>query len=233
MLAKLYNGLAIISIASILAIGAMVGLLLGSGRLTPERLETIAQVLRGELDEQAEATDDAQASGSSSEEAGQPGPATAASADEIRQQQREQQLTRALQERAQRDLRAQRELLDQALQRLITAEERFEEDRQAWKTKLEQRQGAVRDEGFEKELQFVAKLPPKQAKEHLVLKWKDEPAEAVRLLSALPVSTGKRVLEQLKTPQEIQIMHALLEQLSADDINPLEPGSGKTAGSQR
>ena len=53
MLAKLYNGLVILAIATTLAVGAFVGLLFGSGRLTTGRIETMAAVLRGEYDEDA------------------------------------------------------------------------------------------------------------------------------------------------------------------------------------
>jgi hypothetical protein len=230
VLGKLYNALAIVSIATMLAVGAVAGLLLGSGRLTTQRLERIAQVIRGELDELPQPTETAEPA-AAADEPDEKQVYQAASDEEIRQQRRDEQLRRALGERAYRDLVAQRQLLDQTLQHLITAEERFEESRTAWQTELERRLGAARDEGFEKELQFVAKLPPKQAKEHLVRKWKEHPADATYLLSALPVSTGKRILEQLKTPEEMQIMHELLERLGKQTATPLETGSGTTAGS--
>jgi hypothetical protein len=175
-------------------------------------------VLRGDSPE-AEEAQPADAEDTEDQEPEAEPTSQSASAEEIRQQRRDEQLRRALSERAYRDLIAQRELLDRALQELVISEERFEAQKTAWQTALEQRRGAARDAGFDKELQYVAKLPPKQAKEHLVLKWKKHPADAVRLLAALPTSTGKRVLEQLKTPDEIQIMHELLEQLGQESID--------------
>ncbi|MFQ5804917.1 MAG: hypothetical protein ACE5I3_00540 [Phycisphaerae bacterium] len=227
MLGKLYHALAVISIAVVLAGGALFGLLYGTGRLTPERVKTIARVLRGELDEVEQA--EVAAAGNQPSEGGEQGPRSA-SAEEIRQQRRDSQLRRALGERAYRDLISQRELLDQVLQHLITKQERFQEERATAKAALERRLGAALDDGFEKERQYVASIAPKQAKEHLVLKWKKHPADAVHLLNALPLSKGKRILEQLKTPEEIQIMHELLERLSKEKVDPLEPRSGKTAG---
>lgn len=227
MLGKLYHTLAIISIATILALGGLVGLLCGTGRLTSEQVDTIAKALRGELDE----TEQAEVAPIASERSEEGGPDTkAASAEEIRQQRRDNQLRRALSERAYRDRIAQRELLDQALQYLITEQERFEAEQAAAKAQIERRQGAARDKGFEKELQYVASIAPKSAKEHLVRKWKKRPADAVRLMNALPPSKGKRILEQLKTPEEIQIMHELLERLSEERVDQFEPRSGKTAG---
>jgi hypothetical protein len=215
VLAKLYNAVAIVSIATLLATGALVGVLFGTDRLTPERLETIAEVLRGELDEDSAAEGEDAAMTQPSAE-----PTAAPSAEQLKEEQRDEQLRRALQERAYRDLRAQRELLDQALAHLISAEERFEESKAEWQAQLKRRRGETRDEGFEKEVEYVTKLPAKQAKKHLVLKWEEHPADAVRLLDALPTSTGKRILEQLETPEELQIMHELLERLGQQSLEP-------------
>ena len=69
----------------------------------------------------------------------------------------------------------------------------------------------MRDEGFEKELKLVSKLPAKQAKAHVMQKFAESPADAVRLLNTLPESSVKRILGQMKTPEELQIMHELVK----------------------
>ena len=226
MLGKLYHTFAVVSIAILLAGGALLGVRYGTGKLTSEDVATIVQVLRGEPQPAPEAAppDD------DGEDGGEPQMTRSASAEEIRRQRREDQLHRALVERSRRDLIAQQELLDRALQELIIREEELTEHRTAWEHELEQQRGAALDEGFEKEMQYTAKLPPKQAKAHLLLKWDQHPADAVRLLAALPTSTGRRILEQMKTPDEIQIMHELLERLSQEDVDINDDGSGMTAG---
>ena len=103
------------------------------------------------------------------------------------------------------------------------AEERFERNQKQRELELEQQRGAARDEGFEKELRIVSKLSPKLAKEHIVRKWKQSPDDAVRMLNALPESASKRTLGQMKTPEEIQITHELLERLSKEDVEQFEP----------
>jgi hypothetical protein len=216
---KLYHTAAIVSIAIVLAGGALLGLMYGTGKLTAEQVGAVAAILRGESSQPAE-TPDAEAAGEASD--AEP-TAKAASAEEIRQQRRGAQLRRALDERAARDRIAQRQLLEQAMQHLLTAEERFEEDKKQWELELEQRRGAARDEGFEKELRIVAKLSPKLAKEHIIQKWKESPDDAVRMLNALPESTSKRILGQMKTPEEVQITHELLERLSKEDVKQFEP----------
>lgn len=219
MFGKLYHTAAVVSIALVLAGGGLVGLLYANGQLTAERVDAIAAVLRGTPVEAGEAV-----VVDAAEEPNEAGsPERAASAEEIRQQRREAQLHRALNERAARDCVAQRRLLEQAMQHLLTTEEQFERDRKEWEAELERRRGAARDEGFEKELRIVSKLSPKLAKEHVVRKWKESPDDAVRMLNALPESTSKRILGQMKTPEEMQITHELLERLSREEVQQFEP----------
>ena len=219
MFGKLYHTAAVVSIAIVLAGGALLGLMYGTGKLTAEQVEAIAAVLRSDPNQPAE-TPEAEAA----EEASDVEPTgKATSAEEIRQQRRDAQLRRALDERATRDRIAQRQLLEQAIQHLLTAEERFEQNQKQWEQERKRRRGAARDEGFEKELRIVSKLSPKLAKEHIIRKWKQSPDDAVRMLNALPESTSKRILGQMKTPEEIQITHELLERLSKEDVEQFEP----------
>lgn len=219
MFGKLYHTAAVVSIAIVLAGGALLGLMYGTGKLTAEQVEAIAAVLRSDPNQPAE-TPEAEAA----EEASDVEPTgKATSAEEIRQQRRDAQLRRALDERATRDRIAQRQLLEQAIQHLLTAEERFERNQKQWEQERKRRRGAARDEGFEKELRIVSKLSPKLAKEHIIRKWKQSPDDAVRMLNALPESTSKRILGQMKTPEEIQITHELLERLSKEDVEQFEP----------
>lgn len=219
MFGKLYHTAAVVSIAIVLAGGALLGLMYGTGKLTAEQVEALAAVLRSDPNKPAE-TADAEAA----EEATDVEPTgKATSAEEIRQQRRDAQLRRALDERAARDRIAQRQLLEQAMQHLLTAEERFERNQKQWAQELDRRRGAARDEGFEKELKIVSKLSPKLAKEHIIRKWKESPDDAVRMLNALPESTSKRIFGQMKTPEEIQITHELLERLSKEEVEQFEP----------
>ena len=216
MFAKLYHTVAIVATAIVLAGGGLVGVMYGTGKLTAERIEALAAVLRQDPNQPVEATDTV------ADESVAPS-TRAASAEELRQQQQDAQLRRVLDERAANDRIAQRRLLDQALHHLVLAEERLERDKAQWDEELKRRRGAARDAGFSKELSLIADLPPKTAKDHLIRKWKESPADAVRLLNALPKSTSKRILGQMKSPEELQITHELLERLSQDDPAQFEP----------
>ena len=214
MIAKLYHTLAIISIAIVLAGGGLTGMMYGTGKITPERIDQITKILRGEepaVEATAAAVTDNQGNPSTL-------PAKSSSADEVRRQRREEQLLRALGERAARDRASQRQLLDQTIQHLVMSEEKFERDKQRWKAEMERRQTAADDKGFAKELSIVSKLPSQLAKEHIIKKWNNSPADAVRLINALPESTSKKIFSQMKTSEETEIMHELLEQLGKNVV---------------
>ncbi len=225
MLSKLYNLLAAVSLATLLAGGGFVGLLAANGTLA-DRAAQLAQLLSGETDD-ATAAD---AQGATSQPASQPAEGRARSAEELRQQRLAEQMTRALAERAQRDLAAQRELLERALQHLITEEEQFDQSREAWLAQQDRLRNQNRDEGFEREVKLVTKLAPAQAKEHLVRTWQKHPADAVRLIKALSPSQAQRIFDQMRSAEELQLLHELLEQLRNQDIDELAPASGKTPG---
>ncbi len=226
MLGKIYNLVAPLAVALVLAAGSFVGFLFGSGRLTATRLERIAQVLRGELD----ATPPPAAPTSAPAEPAAGSGARVRPAEEVRAARRRDHLESLRIERAKADLEAQRQLLDQALQRVVTEQERLAE--QKARLAEEQKPKAAPtgpDVGFEKELEYVSGLNPRQAKEHVLRVWRKHPADAVRLFAALDVSRGRRILEQFKSPEELQIVSDLLERVRLQRSS--EAGlSGTTGG---
>ena len=211
MIKKLYSLFAFLSLVVVLAGGGLGGYLFATGKLTPERIDQMAAIVRGETESTDGVTDDTQVVKPDQGELGDV--AQGPSAEELRRRQREDQIIRAMGERAYRDRQSQRQLLDQAMQHLLTTQEQFERDKKRWQDEQDLRRAETRDEGFEKELKVVMKLSPTLAKEHLILKWKESQSDAVRLMNALPDSTIKRILGQMKSPEEIQITHELLEQL--------------------
>lgn len=227
MLGKLYNLVAPLAVATVLTVGSFAGYLFASGRLTAARLERLAQVLRGELD--APPPGPAPTSAPAD-------PAPAASprvraAEEVRAARRRDHLESLRLERAKADLEAQRQLLNQALQQVVTEQERLAQQKAEFAEQQKPKPAPTGpDEGFEKELEYVSGLNPRQAKEHVLRVWRKHPADAVRLFAALDVGRGKRILEQFKTPEELQIVSDLLERVRLQ--RPSEAGvSGTTGGS--
>lgn len=243
MLSKIYNAVAVLAIAHLLALGGLVGYLVSAGRLSPERVEQIAELLRSEPGAEA-AADSENADGgdgaasaddavAQADEADVGAIATTgaapAPAEQFEAQRRAAQLRSLALQRAERDLVAQRELLEQLLRDQIERQEQFDRAVANWKQQKARLRDEARDAGFERELEYFSKLPPKQAKEILVRKWQASPADAVRLLNAVKTSVGQSILETMKSPEELQVMFELLEQLGKQDIDRFVPGSGMSS----
>lgn len=229
MLGRIYNLVAILAIAHLVALGGVVAYLFNSGKLSPERVQQIAELLRTADEEPAE--DQPADKADKDKEAEEPAPTEqpGRSAEQIAADRHAQQLRRAAVERAEADLRAQRQLLEQVLVDQIQKQEAFDRSVQNWKEQKKKLRDEARDAGFQRELEYFSKLPPKQAKEILVRKFKNSPADAVRLLNAVKTSVGQSILETMKSPEEIKIMYELLEQLGKQDIDRFVPGSGKSS----
>lgn len=224
-MSRLFNSLAIVAISTVFASGGFLIYLVAGGTLTAARMDRIAAVLRGELDQlpTSQPVGDAHA-------ASQPASAPVhATADELRRIRTQERISAALAERYSRDLDAKRELLEKALANLITEQETFEKAKVEWKAAQDRMRQQNEDEGFRAEVDLVRKLPDAQAKEHVIATWKKHPADAVRLMKALGTSKSASVLKQFKTQEETQIVHELLEQLRSQDVDKLTPAAGTRA----
>ena len=223
MIARMYHTLAILAIAHILALGGTLAYLFQSGKLTKQRIDQIVELIRGDdanaEDETAPVLDVADAG---NEE-------WASAADTVRDQRRQQQRRRAALDASVRSLNAQRDLLEQVLADQIQKQEDFDASRRAWVEEKSRQQVEASDAGFQRELEYFSKISPKQAKEVLMRKWRDSPADAVRLINAAKTGVGQAIFEQMKAPDEIQVMYELLEQLGKQDIDQFVAGSGTTA----
>lgn len=227
MIRKLYGTVAALALAVVLAGGGFVAYLGFTGRLTGARVEQIAAVLRGEYDHSA--------AGPTVPTAEVAAPAVEAprapTAEEVRELRKREHLEMLEAERAARDLEAQRRLLDQALQHVMQEHERLATERAEFARQREKIKEVARDEGFQKELEIVMNLQPRQAKEHILRTWQKEPADAIRLLNAMDEGAVKRVFEQFRTPEELKIQTDLLEQIRLQGMDSYARTSGKADGS--
>ncbi len=227
MLTKLFNAIGAIALATLLAGGGFVGYLFGTGRLSMQRLEAIAGVLRGEFDDRSPPTDAVAVAAPTSAPVQEPPVSTAEELQSVRKRERLELLAT---ERAVRDLEAQRRLLDQVLQHVVQEQERLSIEKKEFAQQREKIKTAAEDEGFQKELELVSGLQPRQAKEHILRLWQKQPADAVRLLSAMDETRAKRILEQFKTAEELQTQTDLLEQIRLQGTEGHANASGMTNG---
>lgn len=226
MLGKLYNLVAVVAVATLLGGGGFLCYLYGSGKLTAQRVDLLAAVLRGDLDEQAEGL---VASGEISSEP-QAEEVRARSAEEVRALRQREHLERLEVERALADLEAQRRLLSHAMHEVVVEQERLEDEQAAFTDRRQQIISAAKDEGFQKELAYIETLSPRQAKEHIVRVWRRDKADAVRLLIELDVARGRRIFEQFKTKEELDIQTDLLERIRLQGLEGYATTSGTIDG---
>ncbi len=212
MIGRLFHTAAIVSIASMLAVGGFCAYLVGIGKLTSQRVDQIAAVLRGEMDADpneaaaapAEAADDETADADE---------VVRGSADQARERRRREGLETLRLERAAADLAAQREMLERLRLSVVNEQEALEKAREKFAAARQQRQEDLRDVGFQKELRLVTGLSPKQAKEHIIASWRKHKADAVRLMMAMDQRQAKRILDQMRSAEEQRVMSELLEEI--------------------
>lgn len=228
MIGKLYNLVAIFAVATLLSTSGFVGVLYGTGKLTAPRWNLILDVLRGRHDDLTEPPDPAQAVATT-----QPAQLDAAyTAEDATQVIRERrvlaQLQRATIERAAQDIAARQALLNQSVHQLIAMQEQHERDKIAFAEQQARAGNKLRDEGFQRELTYITGLSPRMAKDHVMRSWNKQKADVVRIFTALEPNKGKRILEQFKTPEELAIVHELLEQLRTAQPEKPDTRSRKT-----
>jgi hypothetical protein len=229
LITKVFSIVSVIAVATLLAGGTFVGYLTGTGKLSASRIETIAGVLRGELDPPLQ-THAPEVGPTTAPVAAAPAEPRGSTESELRDLRQRQHLETLENERAARDLAAQRLLLDQVLQHVVQEQERLANDKTEFAKQREKIKDTARDVGFQKELELVSGLQPRQAKEHLLRLWQKQPADAVRLLNAMDEGRARRILEQFKTPEELQTQSDLLEQIRLQGMEGHASTSGKIAG---
>lgn len=217
---KLYSYMSIIAIATVMSWSGIGAYLAATGRISAESLGQIARILRGEPPTPPVASQPAPASQAVVED--EP---MARSADEVREQRKQEHLQSLRLDRARRDVDARVALLKQAQLSLVQEQEAFETRRKQWEDQRRKLADKARDEGFERELALVGAMAPKQAKDYVIRTWRKQPIDAVRLVNALPPVKSKKLLDQFKTEEEQDLIAQLLEQLRLQqaDVAPDAP----------
>lgn len=218
MIARLYSALGVFCVATFLAVGGFVAFLFGSHRLDARKLELVAAILRGEPIGRLDAATT------------QPSSAPSAEAGRAHTDPRREDLRYHLLCRAEEDLKAQKRLLDQAMQHLLAEQDRLAREKAEWQQQQQRLTSQVKEAGTEREVEVVAGLAPKLAKEHIIRLWNRNKADAVALVMQLDVNKTRRILAQMKTPEEQKIMSELLEQLRLAQLEGEARESGTTGG---
>lgn len=195
---KIFRAISLLCIIVTLTVGGFAAMVVASGRLTPENLDVLAKMLRGEpvLAEQ----DETQA-----EAATQP----ASSAEE--QIDRQEELTERrslLLQRRMEELASQQRQAAQLLARIEAARAQLREEALALAARIEQFDQQAEDEDFQAQLRVYEAMQPGDLKT-IFMGMQTE--EAAAYLRAMQPRDAGRVLGQFRTPGEQQFRQQLLD----------------------
>jgi len=196
---RVYHILSLLAMVNLFAVAGLLGYLFWSGKLSAERVDQIARVLRGEFPaEEVAATQPAAALAAPPE----------ASRTEIARLQAQRQYYELLAERHKRETEDRLALnRDVQLKTVRLLEEIDLKQRQ-----FKQRQKEVLQQseqlGFEQALEMYSSIDPKKAKE--LLKKHEKEADVVRLLMEMDNSRRKKIINACKTEDELQWIGKIL-----------------------
>lgn len=212
---RLYSILALAAIAHLGLLAGLVGFLFGTGRLNADRIEQIAAVIRGDLDDDATTTAPATQP--------TPPPRDLATAETIRQQEALEEIQRRRLEQQVQQARQAMDLASLARVDVIRRSERLEREQKdfdAQRLALTQQASTT---GFQKTLALYATFQPRKAKDMLILR---PEADAVRFLGAMVDRKAGAILSACSTEAELAWADKMLEQMARANESTAEPPAG-------
>lgn len=208
LLKRCLTALALVSMINMTAVVGLVGFMWSRHYLEPQRVRLAWDALSGHTPEAMPATmPSAGPDGAKSD--GSKGNANAAS-DEI---------LHAELERRRREIQNGWDLLERQQIALVSQREKFEEEKKQFQAVIAAQSGKTADEGFKKELDIIAGLKAKSAKELLRLK---SEADVVRMLSALEPRTARKIVSECKKSEERRWIGRILEKMSQQGVAQAE-----------
>ncbi|MBN1489510.1 MAG: hypothetical protein JXA69_06280 [Phycisphaerae bacterium] len=197
---RIFQVISLLAVMQLLGLAGLTGYLFASGKLTPERIDRIAEALRDQEAEEVVVTTQPAA-----EEAE---PETATS--QIARSWAQQELFGVIAERQKRELedrlRVNQRLrweVERKLEEIEERERRFQEAR----NKLEEQQ---MQSGFERELELLSTMEPKRARQ-LLMNGKE--VDAVRLVMEMDAGRAKKILDTCKTTTEMEWARRILDRI--------------------
>lgn len=219
MIRTLWQVTAVVCVLHVLAALGALGWLIGTDRLSRDRIERVAELLaptvtEAEAQRQQEEQAEQEAADRARREAALSGAesrsieqtlAAERRADEITLRRLER--TRAEVQSLQQSLRNQQEQIDEARQALAEKEEALEQ-------RLDQVEQRRNEEGFRKAVQLYESLPSDRVKEMFMNLMDDnETDQVVAYLEAMRSRQAAKVLEEFEGPNEVQRAVELTERL--------------------
>lgn len=226
---KPLTAIAIILLINHLGFAALVGWLMGTGRLDRQRLQsvratfekTIVQEQQENL--QAKLLDEQQRKQQQEKQhLSQVATGPMSIVRRISLEQQAEQLLLEKTERAVQDLASIRNRLDQEWRDLAKRTEELKQREQAFEQRLSQRAESLKDQDFQQAVKMYEQLKPKNVKSMFQeLIRSNQQSQVVEYLAAMQLRKAAAVLKEFKTPTEVVQATALVEGLRQRGIKLL------------
>jgi len=211
---RLWTAISIMAVLNLTALTAFTAHAWNQGWLQPERVQRAIAELRSAREQVAPAP-------AVTNEVRKP---TARAADRIRRNEEAAEKQRIELARREREIKDGWKLLEAQQLVLLRNREALEEKVRQFEANKEQAAKEKGDSGLQKELDIIAGITPKAAKELLKLK---PDAEVARILLAVDNRKVNKIVKQCKTSEERLWIGRVLEQLHDRDAARAEdPGAG-------
>ena len=206
---RLYFVMSVMAMANLAALAGVVFVAHSRGYLTPERVQAAAAALRGELSTSQPTTMVA---------ASRP-VEIVPSAEQIARNDAADQIRRAELERREREIEHAWQQLETQQLAVLQQKEDLEAAMKRGAAEAEARAKSTGDSGWEKQVELIASLKAKTAKD--LLREKPEP-EVVRIFMELDARKTQKIIEMCKSTEERQWIGRILEQLHQQNASQAE-----------
>jgi flagellar motility protein MotE (MotC chaperone) len=219
---RLYHMLALIALINLFAIAGLLGYLFASGRLSAERVDQIAKVMRGEFPASQPASQPAAASA--------PAPPEPSRA-EIERIKAHRQYYDLVAERHQRELQYREQLNQRILFEVNSKLEEIEREKKLLAQQRQEMSKASGEDGFAQMVEIFSNMDPNKARD--LLRTQTKEADAVSILSRMETGRSKKIFNACKTEDEKLWLGRILNQIrqgAASGAGVDGPKPGGSAG---
>ncbi len=203
---RAYHTVALFALLNVLAVGGLVGYLVGSGVLDVKKGRRLVSVMRGEDLTQTDTTPAETPVDATMEPAETP-----TTGEAVAESQMGVEIMRREGERIKAELDQRLALNNSILLRVMTERERFQREQDEAANQQEASRKLRGEEGFKKQLAILESLNPKIAVQHLLAV--SDPDDAARILLQIDTRKAKKIVESAKSGDEIEKMKLILRRV--------------------
>lgn len=210
VLRRTYDYVAMFALLHVLAAVGVGAYFIGSGMITPKKLQGIAAVMReeGDVTEQEDSEPE--------QEGVEPGPSGSGLITNSQLVVEQSELLRFEAERIKAELDQRLTLNNNIMLRVTTKRDEFQREQDRVRQRARVSQERRQEKGFRKQIAIFEALSPKVAVEHLLNL--ESPDEAAGVLLEMNTRKAKKIVESAKTGAQLQQMQTILQRLR--DVAP-------------